>query len=89
MNQFFYTRTEEENTFSDSFNINKVIRTVTMNDGNLLVLLDDLHERVEETPEINTKTNKVIGTIRKRNTFQSEIYLSQEDALRFKQLTSL
>jgi hypothetical protein len=88
-NQFFYTRTEGEKTFKDSLNINKVVRSITLEDGNTLVLLDDLHERSQEVPDIDPKTNKMKGTKRQRDTFQSEIYLNAEDAARFEQLTSL
>ena len=79
MSQFFYKDGEDWN----SFNINKVIRTVTMEDKSLLVLLDDFHERAVETPNINPKTNKIVGVSRKRDTYQSEIYLKGEDILRF------
>ena len=88
-NQFFYTRTEGEKTFKDSLNINKVVRTVTLEDGRTLVLLDDLHERSQDVPDVDLKTNKIKGTKRQRDTFQSEIYLNAEDAARFEQLTSL
>jgi hypothetical protein len=88
-NQFFYTRTEGEKTFKDSFNINKAVRSITLEDGRTLVLLDDLHERSQDVPDIDIKTNKMKGTKRQRDTFQSEIYLDAEDAARFEQLTSL
>jgi hypothetical protein len=88
-NQFYYTRTESEKSFKDSFNINKAVRTVTLEDGRTLVLLDDLHERSQDVPDIDPKTNKMKGTKRQRDTFQSEIYLDAEDAARFEQLTSL
>ena len=89
-NQFFYSRKEENGShFIDSFNINKVIRTVQMDADDLLVLLDDIHERVIETPNINTKTNKMIGVTRKRDVYQSEIHLTGEDMLRFKNLTEI
>ena len=88
-NQFYYTRTEGEKSFKDSFNINKAVRTVTLEDGRTLVLLDDLHERSQDVPDIDPKTNKMKGTKRQRDTFQSEIYLNAEDAARFEQLTSL
>jgi hypothetical protein len=88
-NQFYYTRTEGEKSFKDSFNINKAVRTVTLEDGRTLVLLDDLHERSQDVPDIDIKTNKMKGTKRQRDTFQSEIYLDAEDAARFEQLTSL
>ncbi len=97
-NQFFYTRKELKsgtpenpvyNTFRDSLNINKVIRTVGIEDGRLLILLDDLHERAQETPDVDPRTNKVKGIKRQRNTFQSEIYLEGEDVQRFYEATSI
>jgi hypothetical protein len=97
-NQFFYTRKElvsgtpenpEFKEFRDSFNINKVIRTVAVDDGRLLVLLDDLHERAQEVPDIDPRTNKMKGTKRQKNTFQSEIYLDPEDAERFYNTTAV
>ena len=88
-NQFYYTRTEGEKSFKDSFNINKAVRTVTLEDGRTLVLLDDIHERSQDVPDLDLKTNKMKGMKRQRDTFQSEIYLNAEDAARFEQLTSL
>ena len=97
-NQFFYTRKELKsgtpenpvyNEFRDSFNINKVIRTVAIEDGRLLVLLDDIHERAQEMPEIDPRSNKVKGIKRQRNTFQSEIYLEGQDVERFYNATSI
>ena len=84
-NQFFYKDGEDWN----SFNINKVIRTVTLEDKSLLVLLDDIHERVVETPNINPKTNKMTGVTRKRDVYQSEIHLTGEDITRFKNSTNI
>lgn len=92
---FFYTRKElvsgtpenpEFKEFKDSFNLNKVIRTMTIDDGRMLVLLDDLHERAQEVPDIDPKTNKMRGQKRVKNTFQSEIYLDPADAERFYEL---
>ena len=88
-NQFFYTRKEGDKEYIDSFNINKVIRTVQMDEGDLLVLLDDIHERAVETPNINPKTNKMIGVTRKRDVYQSEIHLHGEDIVRFRNVTQL
>ena len=89
-NQFFYTRKEENGShFIDSFNVDKVIRTVQMDEGDLLVLLDDIHERAVETPNINPKTNKMVGITRKRDVYQSEIHLIGEDIVRFKNVTEL
>lgn len=88
-NQFFYTRKDGDKEYTDSFNINKVIRTVQMDEGDLLVLLDDIHERVVETPNINPKTNKMVGISRKRDVYQSEIHLTGEDIVRFKNTTNI
>jgi len=97
-NQFFYTRKElvsgtpenpEFKEFRDSFNINKVVRSITMEDGRVLVLLDDLHERAQEVPDVDPKTNKMKGYKRVKNTFQSEIYLEPGDAIKFYALTSI
>jgi hypothetical protein len=95
-NQFYYTRTEEKlepemiiKVYSESFNINNVIRTVAMEDGRHLVLLNDIHERSIEVPDINLKTNKMMGYKRERNTYQSEIFLTAEDAERLKKLTEI
>lgn len=87
-NQFFYTRKEGDKDFIESFNIDKVIRTIAFDDE-LVVLLDDIHERVEEVPTINPKTNKVIGVQRKRDIFQSDIHLKGDDILRFQGLTNI
>lgn len=70
----------------NSFNIDMVIRTITLDNGNLLVLLNDLHERVQERPVIKNGKRSVI---KERNTFQSEIYLSKEDSDRFFKLTNI
>jgi hypothetical protein len=66
-----------------------VIRSLTIDDGRVLVLIDDIHERVQETPDINPTTGKVKGTKRERNVFQSEIYLTPEDGIRFYQETAI
>ena len=94
MNQFFYKRLEPLATkegeaqkfkeYEDSFNLDKVIRSVQMEDGRRLVLLDDIHERLQEMP-IRSKSGKIIYEMR-RNVFQSEIYLEKEDSEKFVKL---
>lgn len=83
MSQFFYTRTEGEKSFLDSFNTEKVIRTIGYEDGTRLVLLDDLHERAHEVPDVDSKSRIVKGMKRVKDIFQSEILLSKEDAEKF------
>jgi len=85
MSLFFYTRkTEDDKVFTDSFNLNKVIRSIQMTDNELLIVLDDLHERSEQVPDV--KNNKVVGSKRERNTYQTEIRLYDEDITRFNNL---
>ena len=97
-NQFFYTRKElvsgtpenpEFKEYRDSFNLNKVIRSVTMEDGRSLVLLDDIHERSRDIEDIDLKTNKMKGYKRQRDVFQTEIYLDPTDSIRFQKVTSI
>ena len=91
-NHFIYSRVlenpdaKEVTVVQDSFNLDKVIRTITMDDGRRLVLIDDLHERVQEVPDVNPKTGKMTGMRRERNTFQSEIYLDKTDGDRLLKL---
>jgi len=83
-NQFFYTRTEGDKEYAASFNVNKIIFTVEKDDGTILVVLDDIHER------LHPKTKKETGGVsRKRETVQTEITLSGDDVTRFKQLTEI
>jgi hypothetical protein len=97
MNQFFYTRKEpiqgtdplEFKEHLDSFNIEKVIRTIIVENGNRLVLLDDIHERSTEVPDVNPKNGQTRGFKRERNTYQTEIYLSPEDSERFAKLMNI
>lgn len=83
-------------TVQDSFDINRVIRTITADDDRLLVLLDDLHERYENKPRVHPKTGapkfdrggKMMYE-RLKDTFQSEIYLSKEEGKEFIKLASI
>lgn len=97
-NQFFYTRREisggtpeapEYKEFRDSFNINKVIRSITLEDGRILVLFDDMHERAQEVPDVDPKTKRMKGMKRERNMYQTEIFLDADDAQRFFELVGL
>lgn len=90
-NQFFYKRKneKEEKEYIDSFNINKVIRSVTHTDDTVIVILDDFNERVVQRPDIDPKTNKFKGYKNVRETIQSEIVLSKEDGERFLKLTDI
>ena len=84
MNQFYYTRKEpiegtdpvEYAEFTDSINVNKIIRSVQTSSDTIVVLLDDMH-------------NKVIDTKKKGEVFQTEAYLHGEDIVRFKKLTNI
>lgn len=87
MSLFWYTRKVGENEVKDCINLSKVIRAITVENGELLVLLDDIHERIQEIP-MTDKKGKVTGTKNSRGTFQTEVYLSKNDAERFYQLTN-
>ena len=89
-NQFIYTRTTEEgNSFKDSFNVNKVIRSVTLPQGDVLVVLDDFNEQVQNVPDIDPKTNKMKGMKNVRQSVHSEIQLSPADGERFFNLLNI
>lgn len=96
--QFFYTRRDQiagtseapvYKEYHDSFNVNAVIRSLTMADGSVLVLLNDIHERTTEQPNINPVNNKMKGVTRRRDVYQSEIYLSPTDGERFQRVCSI
>jgi hypothetical protein len=96
MSLFFYTRkislgtgggeSSSDKIYTDSFNLNKVIRSVQMEDNKVLVLLDDLHERSESVPDV--KNGKMVGSKRERNTYQTEINLEGDDMIRFNNLAN-
>jgi hypothetical protein len=96
-NQFFYTRKEpiqdtdpvEYTERVDSINVDKIIRSVQMEDDSIVVLLDDMHERIREVANINPKTNKVSGTKKITEVYQTEVYLYGEDIERFRNLTNI
>lgn len=88
MNLFWYTRVEGEKEYSDAINLQKVIRAITIESGEVLVLLDDIHNRTSEVPVTN-KSGKITGMKNSTVTVQSEIYLSkEEDIKRFYELTT-
>ena len=93
--QFFYTENIDipvknnegkdeiiKKPFIHSFSMSKVIRTLQLEDGRRLVLLNDIHERMEETPIYNKK-RELTGYKKEKVTVQSEIYLSPIDSERF------
>jgi hypothetical protein len=85
MSLFFYTRKSEDGkVYTDSFNLNKVIRSIQLDDNKVLILIDDIHERPEDVPEV--KNGKMVGQKRVRNVFQTEINLFDEDVTRFNNL---
>ena len=97
MSQFFYVRKEsiksteplfegqlsEFQEFKDSFNTEFVVRSMQLDDGRRLVLLNDMHERSIDVPDIDPKTKKFKGMKRECNVYQSEIYLEPNDSERF------
>ena len=103
-NQFFYTRTAQLETgetvsFRDSLTISKIVRSIMLEDGQVLILLDDIHNRMMELPVVNKKGEpalttdrsgqKVQVTKKELQTVQTEIYLSPSDGERFFKLTNI
>jgi hypothetical protein len=87
MSLFFYTRRAEDGkVYTDGFNLNKVIRSVQIDENKMIVLLDDTHDRSEDVPDIDPKTGKQKGVKRQRNTYSTEISLFDEDVTRFNNL---
>lgn len=86
-NQFFYKVKMNDKEYTASLNINKVIRSLANDEGGLIVILDDFNERVSKQPDIDLKTNKMKGFKTVRETVQSEIELTPEDAQRFIAIT--
>jgi hypothetical protein len=86
MSLFFYTREVDGKIYTDSFNLNKVIRSMQMDDEKVILVLDDIHERAEAVPDV--KNGKVVGSKRERNTFQTEITLTGADVTRFHNLAN-
>jgi hypothetical protein len=95
MPQFFYSRemevgknedgTSKVEVFTDSFNVDKVIRSYEYEKGKILVLLDDGHEDSDykQVPKPNGKGFEIK---KERQWKQSEIYLNEEDTKRFRAL---
>jgi hypothetical protein len=82
--QFYYKRKgKDEKVFTDSFNTEFVTRTVELEDGGRVVLLNDGHEFTQTTPEIDLRTNKVKGVKKERIWVCSEIYLDEDDSKKF------
>jgi|SRR6185436_5824140 len=97
-NMFFYSReenlekdpTKEPNMkeFQDSFNLNKVIRSMQVTDNEIIVVLDDFHPEKRRVPVYN-KQGKISGAKNEENTYQSELILKGEDCKRFRRLTEV
>ena len=88
INLFFYTRNVDGKIYTDSFNLNKVVRSMQVEDEKVILVLDDLHERSEQVPDINPKNGTVRGQKRERHTYQTEITLTGEDVKRFNNLAN-
>ena len=86
INLFFYTRNVDGKIYTDSFNLNKVVRSMQIEDEKIILVLDDLHERSEQVPDVDPKNGRVRGQKRERNTYQTEITLTGEDVKRFNNL---
>jgi len=94
MNQFFYVRRQpvpgktegaelEFEEFTDSFNVESVVRSFEYEKDKLYVLLNDGHEEAREMPSYSN-SGKQNGVERKRQWVVSEIYLEGDDVKRFR-----
>lgn len=100
-NQFFYTVTQtvapgaptrpnEETitrSFIASFNVNKVIRSLEIEDGTMIVILDDFHEETRQGVVPNHNGKPIVKN--ETTVLQSEIVLNEEDKKRFLKLTTI
>ena len=86
MKLFYYKQeTPDGETLVHAFNLEKLIRMVEVPEG-IVVLLDDMHERVKEVPTISN-SGKQKGTQRIRETVQTEILITdKEDIKNFRKL---
>lgn len=79
----------EVKVYEDNFNLSKVIRSHTVKEGQVVVLLDDGHEETQKTPVLKNPSKK--GPITKsdiveeksRVWVQSEILLTGDDVSRY------
>lgn len=76
----------EEKKFTDWFNLGCVIRTFTIEDDHVIVLLNDGHEQTDKIPVLKNKLkpptpNNVVEE-KQRNYVQSEISVRGEDIAR-------
>ena len=92
MKQFFYDRREPQApkegeteitwvTFRDSFNVDKVVRTVEYEKGKLVVVLDDGHEEARDIEARDEKGRPI--TRRERQWMLTQIYLNEEDTVKY------
>src|SRR5688572_21806586 len=92
MRDLFYYKREivangKKYTFLDSFNVNKVVRTVHQPDGTSVVLLDDGHEEstTKQVRNLKGKTEEK----REREYYFSQITISSEDRVRLQKATAI
>ena len=84
-NQFFYTIPGTERFAS--FNVEKVIRSMDIEDGSTIVILDDFHTENRQTI-VHNQNGKPIPKV-ESVVLQSEIVLSSVDGIRFKNQTHI
>jgi|ERR1044072_4859646 hypothetical protein len=80
----------ETKTFEDFFDLERVIRGLTVEENKIVILLDDGHEVTEQIPKLKdprkqpTPSNIVYE--KQRNWVQSEIILTGDDVERFRKV---
>lgn len=75
----------EEKSFTDYLNLTKVIRTHALENGNVIVLLDDGHEETQKVPQLKNPNKKGPVTkndvveVKERQWVQSEILIEGDE----------
>ena len=80
--------TYSEKVYIDSFNVDLIIRSKELPTGQVIVLLNDLHEQYDNVPMISN-SGKVTGMRKEKATYQSEIIIEPEDTERFRKATEV
>ena len=71
-----------------SFNVNNVNRTAEYQKGCIVVILNDGHEHTFEQP-VYSNTGKPKNVQRVKQWVTSEIFLTEEDTVNYRKLTSI
>jgi hypothetical protein len=85
-NQFFYTVEQDGKKLVGSLNMDLVVRSLEYEPGKLVVILNDFHESLTTRQVMEKGKPKMI---RQKEYICSEIWLSEEDSIKFREITEL